>query len=73
MNIFETKQAYLTMFEFLDNYYQLTKSDDIGELLGSMSLLQDGEAADPAIWNDWLKVIEKVKQNKVNAELKLKK
>ena len=73
MNKFETQQAYLAMFEFLDSYYQLTKSDDIGVLLGSMSLLQDGKPADSALWNDWLRATEKVKQNMVDAELKLKK
>lgn len=61
MNETTQKEAYLSMFAFLERYYELTKSDDIGSLLGSMSLLQDGETADPAIWNDWLEAIEKVK------------
>ena len=61
------------MFSFLENYYELTKSDDIGSLLASMSLLQDGGSADPAIWREWLEAIEKTKKGKVDVELKFNK
>lgn len=67
------KEAYLAMFAFLDEYYNLTKSDDIGGLLGSMSLLADGHPADPAMLEDWLEAIDKVKSNQVDASLKLSK
>lgn len=46
-------QAYNAMFHFLEIYYNRTESDDIGALLGSMSLLDDGKPADIAIWKDW--------------------
>lgn len=49
-----TKQAYLVMFQFFDAYYWRTKSDNMGTLLGGMSLLDDGDTADPAMWEDWL-------------------
>jgi len=45
--------AYKAMFKFLDEYYKRGKSDDIGALLGSLSLLNDGKSADPAIMDDW--------------------
>lgn len=67
------KEAYLAMFAFLDEYYNLTKSDDIGGLLGSMSLLADGHPSDPAMLEDWLEAIDKVKSNQVDASLKLSK
>jgi hypothetical protein len=44
------EQAYQTMYSFLESYYQLTGSDEIGGLRGSMSLLVDGATADPAIF-----------------------
>ena len=67
------KEAYLAMYSFLEHMYELTKSDDIGGLLGGMSLLQDGETADPAALADWEDAIKKVKAGKINASLEIKK
>ena len=67
------KEAYLAMYSFLEHWYEMTKSDDIGSLLGSMSLLEDGNTADPAIESDWLKAVEKTLKGEVNAELNLRK
>lgn len=53
--------AYKAMYEFLVGYYDRTGSDDVGALLGSMSLLSDGSTADPACWQDWLDSIDKAK------------
>ncbi len=66
------KEAFLAMYSFLQHWYEMTKSDDIGSLLGSMSLLEDGRTADPAIESDWLKAIEKALEGEVNAGLVLK-
>jgi hypothetical protein len=63
------KEAYTAMYAYLVKIYEITKSDDLGSLLGSMSTLANGETADPAIWDDWLKCIEEVKKGKVNIEL----
>lgn len=52
------EQAYQAMFLFLERYYEATGADDIGVLLGSMSLLEDGQPADPAMWADWCKAVE---------------
>ena len=51
------KEAYKAMYAFLEQVYNLTKSDDIGGLLGDMSFLPEGNTADPAIWHDWLKCV----------------
>lgn len=67
------KEAYLAMYSFLVHEYQVTKSDDIGALLGGMSLLQDGGTADPAAWADWENAIENVKAGNVDALLRLNK
>ncbi len=63
------KQAFLAMYSFLDEYYQITKSDDVGSLLSSMSLLEDGGTADPAILSEWKDAVKKVLEGKVNAKL----
>jgi len=57
------QQAYCAMYHYLENLYQLTHSDDLGAFLGEMSILPDGNTADPAIWQDWLQAVEKVKEN----------
>ena len=36
------------------------ESNNIGEILGSLQLLEDGKTADPTMWEDWLKSIEKI-------------
>ncbi len=65
------KEAFLAMYSFLEHEYEMTKSDDIGGLLGSMSLLQDGGTADPAAMQDWEDAIKKVKTGNINASLKI--
>jgi hypothetical protein len=67
------KQAFLAMVAFLQDHYERTGSDDVGGLLGGLSMLPDGSTADPAAWQDWLKALHKCKAGKVNAQLRLKK
>src|SRR5580700_5946717 len=47
------QQAYAAVFHFLEEFWKRTKSDDVGMLLSSMSILQDGQPADAAITADW--------------------
>ena len=54
------KQAYQAMILYLQEIYRRTASEDIGALLGEMSLLPDGSAADPAAWLDWLQQVHHV-------------
>ena len=63
MNHFTDKKAYQAMFYFLENLYERTNSDELGALLGSMSLLEDGITVDPAIWEDWQSAIKKAADN----------
>lgn len=51
-------EAYKAMVRFLEKYYNRTKSDDIGSLLGDMILIESHRTADPAVWEDWLECIE---------------
>lgn len=67
-----TKEAYAAMFIFLVEIYNRTKSDDLGSLLGGMCLLDDGNTADPAAWNDWNEAIRRLKRGEHNLDIKLK-
>jgi len=67
------KEAYLAMYAYLDKLYSLTSSDDLGGFLGSMSLLPDGDPADPTVKQDWEEAIGKVKSGEVDASLWIEK
>ena len=54
-----TDEAYAAMYFFLEELYRRTHSDEIGGLLGSMSLLADGLPADRAIVADWKRAVER--------------
>jgi hypothetical protein len=58
MNLTE-KEAFAAMFYYLDSYYDRTKSDEIGSILGDLTLLADGMPADPAAWEDWNDAVKK--------------
>lgn len=55
-----SRQAYLAMFEFLRQYYERGQSDQIGGLLGDLSLLSDGSSADAAQWLNWETAVSNV-------------
>jgi hypothetical protein len=65
------KQAYLAMYSFLEELYTKYEFDQLGGLLGSMSLLPDGTPADQAMWGDWLRAIEKMKAKQVDGGLRV--
>jgi len=57
------------MYSFLDTHYQRSRADDVGVLLGSMSLLSDGRPADPAVESDWLAAVEAALSGSVDAAM----
>ena len=63
--------AYTAMFKFLDREYELTKSDDIGALLGGMSLLENGSTADAGAWEDWLEAVGQALGNDCDIRLRI--
>lgn len=65
------QEGYLAMFEFLVDLYQRTESDEIGAVLGDLSLLSDGTTADPAAWGDWVRCVEKARRGGIEASLNL--
>lgn len=73
MNQLSAHQAFLAMYSFLDAHYQRSKADDVGALLGSMSLLRDGAPADPAIASDWRAAVDAALSGSVDAKMELTK
>ena len=63
------QEAYLAMFAFLEAEFRLASSDEIGALLGSMSLLSDGSPADPAVREQWSKAVAAALEGAVHASL----
>ena len=68
----DSKTAYLAMYDFLERYYRLTGSDDVGGLLGSMSFLADGSTADPAISEEWEECVARASAGQIDALLRIK-
>jgi hypothetical protein len=54
------RQAFMVMHCFLERYYQATHADEIGGLLGSLSLLPDGSPADYGFRREWLDAVRTV-------------
>lgn len=65
------EEAFDAMYAFLVDVYERTRSDELGSLLGSMSLLPDGSPADSALWSDWLRCVERARSKKVRTDLGL--
>ncbi|MBD2310801.1 hypothetical protein H6G20_03785 [Desertifilum sp. FACHB-1129] len=65
------KEAYAAMYAYLDAVYERTKLNDLGGLLGDMSTLEDGTTADPAVWHEWLRCVNQVKQSQIDIGLKI--
>ncbi|RKH52647.1 hypothetical protein D7Y23_05985 [Corallococcus sp. AB050B] len=70
-DVLTIQEAYAAMYEYLQALYSVSPSDELGGLLGSMSLLDDGTPADPAVWADWVLAVRKARQGTVDMRLKL--
>ena len=59
-NIIDIQEAYIVMYNMLDEYYcREAKNDSLASLLSDMApnIFSDKKAADPATYNDWYKCI----------------
>jgi hypothetical protein len=54
------QQAYQAMYSFLEEYFKMTHADEIGVMLGGLSVLSDGLPADAGFRQDWLTAVQKV-------------
>jgi hypothetical protein len=61
------EDAYVAMFRFLEIYYNNTKSDDVGALLGSMQLRRrNGLPLDVGNWDLWLEAVSDAVDKRVD-------
>lgn len=58
--ILSLDEAYDAMFDFLDNYYERTRSEEIAGLLSDLQILTDGRSCDPAAMQDWEASVKKI-------------
>ena len=70
--MFFEREAYLAMCRFLKSYSERRSSDNIGALLGNLSILPNGESADPAMLEDWKEALRAVRAGEVNARIQLR-
>ena len=65
------QEAYSAMYAFLEAEWELTRSDELGSLLGDLSLLSDGSPTDPAVSEQWSRACQLAKAGKVDTHLHL--
>ncbi len=63
------EEAYDAMFGFLKLHYERLHGDEIGALLGSMSLVEPKVPLDQAYWDDWEKCVDDALQGKIDSKL----
>lgn len=52
--IITIKEGYEMMLHLLNNYYELTGSEDLTDILSGGEYIGDGEPTDSAFWEYWL-------------------
>lgn len=57
------KQGYEAMLYMLMNYWELTGSNDLTDILSGGEYIEKDTPADSAFWEYWLEAIEKVKKD----------
>jgi len=71
MDALSEREAYLAMFAFLEGHWMRTKSEEVAGLLGSLSLLPDGQPADAGVWGEWRRAVTSAKGGEVGAAFRL--
>jgi len=59
-NTMTVAQAYRAMLVFLEREVELTESGDLADLVSEYKIGDDGQARDPAIWEEWMEAVGKV-------------
>ncbi len=57
------KEGYEAMLYMLMNYWELTGSNDLTDILSGGEYVEKDTPADSAFWEYWLEAIEKVKKD----------
>jgi len=53
------EDAYGAMFEFLSHYFETTRSEEVGTLLGGLSISDDGRPMDEGMWEEWILAVQR--------------
>ncbi len=53
--------GYLAMYSFLEELYTKFEFDQLGGILGGLQLLADGTPADPGMWSDWMRAVDRAR------------
>jgi hypothetical protein len=61
INITE-KEGYEAMIYMLTNYWRLTGSNDLTDILSGAEYVEKDTPADSAFWHYWLEAVEQVKK-----------
>ncbi|WP_075793856.1 hypothetical protein [Massilia putida] len=56
------EQAYRAMLAFLEREVELTECSDLADLLAGYKLDGDGRTSDPALWDEWMEAVGRVRQ-----------
>jgi len=65
MKPLEPEQAYLAMFAFMEEYWEVVgRPAEIGDLLDQMRYTPGTGTADPELWKRWLAAVEKVQESR---------
>ena len=56
------KEGYEAMLYMLINYWELTGSNDLTDILSGGEYVQEDTPADSAFWEYWLEAFEKVRK-----------
>jgi hypothetical protein len=57
------KEGYEAMIYMLMDYWELTGSSDLTDILSGAEYIEKDTPADSAFWEYWLEAVEKVKRN----------
>jgi hypothetical protein len=55
------EQAYRAMLAFLEREVELTECSDLADLLAGYKLDGDGRTSDPALWDEWMEAVGRVR------------
>lgn len=53
--------GYLAMVSFLEELFTKFECDQLGGILGGLQVLADGAPADPGMWSDWLRAVDRAR------------
>ncbi len=64
MKPLDPEQAYLAMYEFIEEYWlRVNRPAELGNLLGQLRYTAGTGSADPAMWPRWLETVRKVQSD----------